>query len=77
MITEVIRYKILAENAEAFEEAENWILLLHWDSVEGHEQGFRREPAFHDFLKLVMPFSKQTLEMKHYERTKMQWKRAS
>lgn len=25
------------------EEPENWILLLHWDSVEGHEQGFPRK----------------------------------
>ena len=57
------------------EEPENWILLLHWDSVEGHEQGFRREPHFTDFFNLVKPFFQQIQEMKHYEHRKMQWGR--
>jgi quinol monooxygenase YgiN len=35
------------------EEPENWILIIEWDSVEGHEQGFRKEPAFRDFFALV------------------------
>lgn len=26
------------------EEPENWILILEWDSVEGHEQGLRKSP---------------------------------
>jgi quinol monooxygenase YgiN len=101
MTTEVIRYKIPAAQAEAFEKAyqqaepilqqskhclgyqlirgieepENWILLLHWDSVEGHEAGFRKEPQFRVFLDLVKPFFNQTQEMKHYEDRKMQWSR--
>jgi quinol monooxygenase YgiN len=57
------------------EEPENWILLLHWDSVEGHEQGFRREPDFTGFFSLVKPFFQQIQEMKHYEHRKMQWGR--
>ena len=59
------------------EEPENWILLLHWDSVEGHEQGFRREPDFTDCFNLVKPFFQQIQEMKHYGHTQMQWKRPS
>jgi heme-degrading monooxygenase HmoA len=64
MTTEIIRYQIGEENAQAFEkayqkaesilqasqhclghrmlrgqeEAQNWILMIEWDSVEGHEQ---------------------------------------
>jgi heme-degrading monooxygenase HmoA len=64
-------YKLL----HGIEEPENWILLLHWDSVEDHEEGFRREPGFGAFLNLVQPFFQQIQEMKHYEPRKMQWER--
>lgn len=57
------------------EQPENWILLLQWDSVTGHEEGFRKEASFRDFLELVRPFLKQIEEMKHYEMRKMQWSR--
>ena len=101
MITEVIRYNIPAEHAEAFEtayreiesilrtsahylgyrllrgveEPENWVLLLYWDSVEGHEQGFRKEKQFRDFFNLVKPFLNDIREMKHYEDRSMTWTR--
>jgi len=97
MITEVIRYRIPAAQAEHFEQAyhqtetilrasehclgyqllhgieepENWVLLLFWDSVEGHEQGFRREKYFREFFNLVKPFLNQIQEMKHYQISKM------
>ena len=37
-----------------------YLLLIRWDSVEGHLQGFRGSPAFQGFLALVAPFFKQT-----------------
>jgi len=103
MITEVIRYKVPAGQAAAFEgayqqaeailqgskhclgyellkgieEPENWILLLRWDSVEGHEQGFRKEPSFRQFFSLVKPYLNQTQEMKHYGGRDMRWDRNS
>lgn len=103
MTTEVIRYKIPADQASAFEEAyhkaepilqdsrhclgyrllrgveepENWILLLFWDSVEGHEQGFRQEKGFRAFFGLVKPFLGQVQEMKHYNVNGLDWSRAS
>lgn len=102
MITEVIRYKIPAEQSDAFEKAyqkaepilresahclgyrllrgieepENWILLLYWDSVDGHEQGFRKETGFREFFGLVKPFLNQIQEMKHYAEREMLWTRA-
>jgi quinol monooxygenase YgiN len=103
MTTEVIRYKVPAGQASAFEQAyketepilqnsshclgyrlirsveepENWILLLSWDSVEGHEQGFRKEPGFRQFFGLVRPFLDQVQEMKHYNTTALNWNRGT
>ena len=103
MTTEVIRYKIAADQAATFEEAyrkaepilrdsshclgyrllrgveeqENWILLLFWDSVEGHEQGFRQEKGFRAFFDLVKPFLDQAQEMKHYNVSGLNWSKAS
>jgi quinol monooxygenase YgiN len=57
-------------------EPENWIPIIEWDSVEGHEQGFRKEPAFREFFALVKPFFNSIQEMKHYESRAMNWKRA-
>jgi quinol monooxygenase YgiN len=103
MTTEIIRYRISAENAQALEtvyqkaepilqgskhclgyrllrgheEPENWILIIEWDSVEGHEQGFRKEPSFRKFFALVKPFFNDIQEMKHYESRSMNWKQTS
>ena len=59
------------------EEPENWILSLFWDSVEGHEQGFRREKGFRAFFDLVKPFLDQAQEMKHYNVSGLNWSKAS
>ena len=58
------------------EESENWILILEWDSVEGHENGFRKEPSFREFFDLVKPFLTQIQEMKHYQDRPMHWQRS-
>jgi quinol monooxygenase YgiN len=57
------------------EEPENWILIIEWDSVEGHEQGFRKEPAFREFFALVKPFFNDIQEMKHYASRPLNWTR--
>ena len=59
------------------EEPENWIIVIEWDSVEGHEQGFRKEPSFREFFQLVGPFIPQIQEMKHYEARPIHWQRAA
>ena len=46
-----------------------YVLLIRWDSVEGHLQGFRGSPAFQAFMALVAPFFKRMEEMEHYEPT--------
>lgn len=57
------------ELAHGVEEPENYILRIEWDSVEGHEQGFRKSEQFPPFLAAIRPYIGDIAEMKHYERT--------
>lgn len=54
------------ELARGVEEPEHFVVRIEWDSIEGHEQGFRRSPAFAEFFTAVKPFFGQIQEMKHY-----------
>lgn len=55
------------EVAQGVEEPENYVVRIEWDSVEGHEQGFRRSAGFAGFFADVKPFFAEIREMKHYE----------
>ena len=55
------------EIARGLEEPENWVVRITWDSIEGHEQGFRAAPHFSDFFAAVRPFYGAIQEMKHYQ----------
>ena len=55
------------EMGRGVEEPEHFIVRIEWDSVEGHEQGFRGSPAFGEFLAAVYPFSSAIEEIKHYQ----------
>ena len=57
------------ELTRGIEEPTNWILRIRWDSLEGHEKGFRTGPNFSSFLAHVRPFLRDIQEMKHYEVT--------
>ncbi len=60
-----LRYEI----ARGVEEPGNYVVRIEWDSVEGHEQGFRKSPEFRGFLAEVRPFFDDIREMSHYEAT--------
>jgi quinol monooxygenase YgiN len=55
------------EVARGVEEPENWVVRITWDSLEGHERGFRSAPHFQEFFAAVRPFFDAIQEMKHYE----------
>jgi heme-degrading monooxygenase HmoA len=57
------------ELSHGVEESERYILRIEWDSLEGHEQGFRRSPEFRRFFAAVRPFVDQIEEMRHYNVT--------
>jgi quinol monooxygenase YgiN len=58
-----LRYEI----SEGVEEPNNFTVRIEWDSVEGHERGFRSSPQFGSFFGKVKPFFSQIREMKHYQ----------
>jgi quinol monooxygenase YgiN len=57
------------ELTHCVEEKDRFILRIEWKSTEEHLQGFRKEPGFKDFFKLVQPFFHDIEEMQHYELT--------
>ena len=57
------------ELSRAVDEPEAYVLRIEWDSIEGHEQGFRTSAGFQTFFRLVAPYFDGIQEMRHYERT--------
>jgi quinol monooxygenase YgiN len=55
------------EVARGVEEPQHFIVRIEWDSLEGHEQGFRSSPRFSEFFAAVKPFFAEIEEMKHYQ----------
>ncbi|MHB8417436.1 MAG: putative quinol monooxygenase [Myxococcales bacterium] len=58
---------LLYEITEGAEEPNNFTVRIEWDSLEGHEQGFRTSSQFAPFFAKVKPFFGQIREMKHYQ----------
>jgi quinol monooxygenase YgiN len=58
-----IRYEV----ARGVEEPQHFVVRIEWDSIDGHERGFRASPAFQAFFAAVQPFFSEIEEMKHYE----------
>jgi quinol monooxygenase YgiN len=58
-----LRYEV----ARGVEEPEHFVVRIEWDSVEGHERGFRASPHFATFFSAVQPFFAEIAEMKHYD----------
>jgi quinol monooxygenase YgiN len=56
------------EVARGVEDSNSYVVRIEWDSVEGHEQGFRKSPEFREFFAAVKPFFDDIEEMRHYER---------
>jgi quinol monooxygenase YgiN len=54
------------EISQGVEEPNNFTVRIEWDSVEGHERGFRTGPQFASFFAKVRPFFTAIREMKHY-----------
>jgi heme-degrading monooxygenase HmoA len=59
------------EVSHGVEEPEHYVVRIEWDSIEGHEQGFRGSPEFRTFFQAVRPFFDDIQEMRHYEATQI------
>jgi quinol monooxygenase YgiN len=66
---EASEHCIAYELSHGVEESERYILRIEWDSLSGHEQGFRHSPEFQPFFAAVRPFVNEIEEMHHYNVT--------
>ena len=57
------------ELSRGVEQPEHFVMRIEWDSLDGHEQGFRKRAEFAAFFAHVRPFFDQIDEMKHYAPT--------
>ena len=65
------------ELARCVKEPTRYVLLIRWDSADGHMKGFRGSPAFQPFVALIAPFFQQIEEMEHYEPTGIELSKAT
>jgi len=48
------------------EKAHQYILLINWETLEDHEQGFRKSPQYLEWKKLLHHFYEPFPEVLHY-----------
>jgi hypothetical protein len=63
------------ELAQCDEDANAFILRIHWTSKNDHLHGFRAGPHFGAFFQAIGPFVQEIVEMRHYEATGVEWAR--
>jgi len=60
-----LNYKL----ARSLRETNRYLLLIEWESVSAHLEGFRKSAEFGEFFRLVKPYYRMLEEMEHYEAT--------
>jgi heme-degrading monooxygenase HmoA len=50
----------------SIEEPDRFMLVVEWDSVEAHMEGFRKSEAFTKWREIVGPYFAYLSEMAHY-----------
>ncbi len=55
-------------------DVEIYLLIIRWDSPEGHLRGFRSCELFPKFLRLIRPYIPMIQEVEHYHATGMSWR---
>jgi heme-degrading monooxygenase HmoA len=49
------------------EQPDRYVLLVEWDSVEAHEEGFRKSPAFEEWRAMLHGFYPDRPTVQHFE----------
>jgi heme-degrading monooxygenase HmoA len=55
------------ELERCMEHADQYLLLVRWESVAAHEEGFRRSERYQDWKKLLHHFYDPFPDVLHYE----------
>jgi heme-degrading monooxygenase HmoA len=59
------------ELKKCVEKTDQYLLLVQWDSVESHEQGFRASPEYQRWKQLLHHFYDPFPEVLHYTSVKL------
>lgn len=59
------------ELRKCVEKADQYLLLVHWDSIESHQQGFRNSPEYQRWKQLLHHFYEPFPEVLHYTSVKL------
>lgn len=54
------------ELKKCMEKANQYILLVNWETLEDHEHGFRKSPEYQEWKKLLHHFYEPFPEVLHY-----------
>ena len=54
------------------ESAERFVLLMEWETIEDHTQGFRGSPAFAEWRAIIGPFFAAPPTVEHFTLTAAQ-----
>lgn len=54
------------ELRRCLETKDRYLLLVWWDSLESHTEGFRGSPAYERWRRLLHPFYEPFPEVEHY-----------
>jgi heme-degrading monooxygenase HmoA len=52
---------------KGIESPERYLLMVYWDSVEAHDEGFRKSPAFEQWRAIVGPFFARAPQVEHFD----------
>lgn len=61
----------------SIEQPNLFIIIIRWDSVEGHTEGFSNSADLEKFLSYLKPYLDHIVEMNHYKETSVQWKQTN
>jgi heme-degrading monooxygenase HmoA len=55
------------EVKKCIEQPDRYVLLISWNSLEAHTQGFRNSPLFAEWRRLIGPYFEEMPQVLHYE----------
>ncbi|MBP3981536.1 MULTISPECIES: antibiotic biosynthesis monooxygenase family protein [unclassified Acidovorax] len=55
------------ELRRSIESPERYLLLIHWETLQDHTEGFRNSPAYGQWRGLVGPFFVKAPMVEHFE----------
>jgi heme-degrading monooxygenase HmoA len=55
------------EFKKCMEEANQYLLLIHWQSLEAHTEGFRKSTLFTEWRALIGPYFAEAPQVQHYK----------